>query len=165
MPTPLPTAIRNQIISMINGIDGTGDYYFDWAGVSPSMFDLNKITAYPTATVETGNENNLDDFNTMNGGLYWNEIDVRIHAFVQVDESALAITENPIDHIDNEIDKAVEDLKRVFGNSQNLGGTCQNSMYNGYEKYYTEDFNRPAYFIFKLKVQYRQIRTNPEDLR
>lgn len=160
--TPVLTLIRNEIKSMISGMTIAGGYRFTWASVNPSFFSMANISSQAAtivALVEDNEETNLDSFGAVNGGMYTNDVEFIISAFPRPTPNAGVPF---IDVVDDAIDLAVEDLKKLFANKPCLNGKAFNSLYSGSAKRFTHKEDLPAFVEFKLLVRYRQDRKQPD---
>ncbi len=161
MPTPVLTLIRSEIKTMISGMTTAGGYNFTWAAVNPSFFSASNISSQAAsifALVEDNEEKNLDSFGAVNGGMYTNDVEFIISAFPRPTPPAGVPF---IDVVDEAIDLAVEDLKKLFGNKPCLNGKAFNSLYSGSRKIFTNKEDIPCFVEFRLAVRYRQDRRDP----
>lgn len=150
--------IENAIIALIDGIDKVGGYFYDWGATNEP--DFAKKTAFPCADVFVSNEENNDDFNTGHSGAYANATVFEIHVFSKLEVEC----DNPQFEINKSLNKALEDLKKLFGTYDNVNDTCNAIYYSGMIREYFGNGNivTTGKMITKWTVHYTQSRINPQ---
>ena len=156
----LLTRIEYNISNLIQTIS-QGSYYFNW-GPSNEL-DLAKAQ-FPCAQIFIENENCLDDPDGTSSNMYFQEVIFRIEVYATLDQEI----DNPRFAINQELNKALVDLKRLFGNNWSLEyqgvAPADTIMYTGMTREYIEhnDVFVPSKMITNWRVRYEQDRTNPD---
>ena len=154
---PILTQIEEGIVDMIEGIE-PGLYSFKWMVNEP---DYAKAT-FPVANVYLEYETSLDDANGPDSDMYFQECSFRIDVMARAEQE----NDNPRWDIQRDLNKALDDLKRVFGRDYSVNNTADIIMYRGmnieYER--NNDIFMPAKMVTRWIVRYEQDRQNPEDL-
>jgi len=148
--------IEDGMYDLISGITIGDGYNFDWGTVNEP--DTAKQT-FPSAEIVLESENNLDETGGVWSGAYEQEaifvIRVRTELSNEVDTPAYTIN--------IELNKALEDLKKLFGINYSVSDSCDTIMYRGMIRTVdrSNDILRPAYMDTRWRVAYTQDRTNP----
>ena len=161
----LETNIRKKLIELVGGMRIADGFNFDWYASNPSAWDENLTDGYPFAFVEPGDETNLDEQGAVNGGIYTNDFPFTIYCRIDYDETKITEEIRPVDQIEDEIDKALQDLKRLFGNNVCLDDTVFSCWYTGSRRGILPQEKALGILAFDLLCRYRQQRREPEILR
>lgn len=153
--TPILTQIRNAMVEMIEGIE-LGSYHYIWHANQPDAAKMQ----FPTANIFLETETSLDDPNGPDSDMYFQECTFRIEVTAQLEQEM----ENPRWSIQDQLDKALDDLKCLFGNDYSVDGTADIIMYRGSNIEYrrNNDIFIPARLITRWIVRYEQDRRSPD---
>jgi hypothetical protein len=156
--TPFLTQIEEKMYELI-GAMYFGPYHFTWGSVNEEDVAKN---VFPSALIYLEDENNLDDKNGAWGGAYFNEVVYRIEVKAQLDREY----SNPVFEINKELNKALDDLKKLFGNNWSLDGATDTIMYIGSKRQQEKlgDILVPSKLITRWLCRYEQSRTSPDEL-
>jgi len=156
MDLPILTKIEIKMYDLI-GAMRQGVYNFNWGSVNE--LDMAKME-YPSALIYLENENNTDEPDGAWGGAYLNEATFRIEVRAQLDKEY----SNPVFEINAEFNKALDDLKKLFGNNWSLDGATGTIMYRGSERIEEKsgDILIPARLVTRWRCQYAALRTDPD---
>lgn len=152
------TTIESEIKTLIEGMtDST--YNYTWGTVNDP--DMAKQTL-PSAEIMLVFETNVDDAGGTWAQAYSNEAEFQIKVITETSEE----NEIPVYAINPEYNKALDDLKRLFGNNYNLNGNCCSIMYRSAERVNSTagDIYRPGYLDTRWFVRYQQDRLDPEQV-
>lgn len=168
--TPILTKIEDEMYNLIAGMT-TGDYHYNWGTVNE--LDMAKMQ-FPSALIYVEEEESLDDPNGAWSQAYFNEVNFRIEVMARLDREY----ENPVFEINRELNKCLDDLKKLFGGDPinadaiarggkgwNLNGTADTMMYSGSRREEMKaagDIFVPTKLITNWIVRYEQDRTNPD---
>ena len=165
--------IRDNVATLIGSMRYADGYNLDWSPCNvietPQRYvfldeSTQRYVYVPHAIVTLGDEECVDDDNATWAGGYTNEVTMEI----RVDAPQVLETLNPNFSIDDPIDYAIDDLKRLFGlnPSANSAG-CLPIMYKAARKaemYQTGDIFLPKYIITEWLVRYVQDRASPSQV-
>lgn len=156
--TPILTQIEDKIYDYIRGMK-TGPYHFSWGTVNER--DLAKA-AFPSALVYVDEEESLDEPDGAWGSAYFNEVSFRIEVIARTEVEY----ENPVFDINRDLNKALDDLKKVFGTNWSLDLTGDIIMYRGSsrEEIRNGDIFIPKKLITRWTVRYETSRTDPTEV-
>lgn len=156
MSTPILTSIEHAMAEHIEDMSvGTG-YYFDWGSVNEP--DVAK-QEFPSAEIVLESETCLDETGGVWSQAYEQEAVFVIRVRVALDNE----TERPLYEVNDELNKAVEDLKKLFGTEYTVSDSCETIMYRGMTRVTdkSNDIFRPAYADTRWLVRYTQDRKEP----
>jgi len=167
---PHLTDIYDEIATLIGGMTTGGGYNFTWDSTSVNPKDFDMVEAiqsgdafsdiFPVTLVHYGEEvvekpsmNQL----AANGQSYTNDIDFKIEVRVGASD---------VNTADQEINKAVSDLKKLFFNNDCLNGNSFIVLYTGHirEPFFADASGCAGRLLFNITVRYNQDITNPEVL-
>lgn len=153
---PFLTKMEAKMAELIEGLIA-GEYHYNWG--TSNVFDRAKMV-FPTAVIYLENEESLDEEGGAWGQAYFNSVIFRIEVTLQLE----AEDENPVFRINQEYNKALDDLKKIFGIEWNLQGTTDTIMYKGSERVEEKhgDIMIPGKLITRWKCRYEQQRESPE---
>lgn len=156
MATDLLTTIEYEMVKKIEGMT-EGLYHFNWD--SCNQLDVAKME-FPNAQIYLENENCLDSASGSNNQAYFQEVTFRIEVLARLEEEC----DNPRFDINVELNKALSDLKRVFGSDYSVNGSVDTIMYTGSNREYirNNDIFIPAKLITRWNVRYEQDRSDPD---
>lgn len=157
--TPILTLAEAEIKALVTAMSIASGYNFDWCA-GANMEDMAQQATYPYAVVRAmPNEENLDQPNGADSGLYINRarmiIDVRIA--LQTEGT------NPNEAMRAECYKALDDLKRLFGLYGSLVGVIDSILYQGCTIATEKPGDRfiPGMMSTEWELRYVQDRQNP----
>ena len=157
MSTPILTEIEESMASAIEGLRKANGYYYDWGTVNNT--DEAQQT-FPSAEIAIVEEVCLDEAGGAWSGAYLQEltVDIKIRTELMNEES------QPIYAINAELNKAVEDLKKLFGINYTISENCETIMYKGMHRVndLNNDIFRPTYVIVRFMIRYTQDRDRPD---
>src|SRR5574344_1919939 len=104
----LLTQIEYNMKNLIENIS-QGSYYFNWG--QSNEIDLCKVNQFPCAHIYLESEDCLDDPNGSANNMYFQQVTFRIEVIARHEVEM----DNPRFTINQELNKALEDLKRLFG--------------------------------------------------
>lgn len=159
------TAVENSMADKIGSMSIGSGYYLDWGSVNEP--DVAK-QSFPSAEIVLIEESCIDETDTAWSDAYNQEATylIRVRAALPNEEVT------PLYKINEELNKALSDLKRLFGTSY-VSGTrygwmytpvrCETIMYQGAQRVTdnSNDILRPAYLDTRWLVKYIQTRTDP----
>lgn len=123
MPDPILTQAEENMAILVEGMTIADGYNYDWGTVNQP--DLAKCT-FPCAVIEMDpEETNLDEPTGVHAGAYLNEVAIKIRAVGKLDTEHT----NPVFENNKTLNKALDDLKKVFGTNYSLNGTVDTIMY------------------------------------
>lgn len=152
MLTSIETAMADAILAAVEG-----PYFFSWGSVNEP--DTAKQD-FPSAEIQLIEEENLDEEGGANAGSYQNAATYEITVRARLGNEVSAGTQ--VYEINTELNKALSDLKKMFGVNYNLGA-CFVIMYKGMRR----ELERmggilvPKRMIVSFKVWYLQDRGDP----
>jgi len=152
---PILTRIEHAMYDLIGGMR-LGTYNFDWGTVNQP--DLAKVT-FPSALVVLEEEINMDEAGGAWSNGYLNQAIYIITVRAKLNEEKHI----PIFEIDAELNKALDDLKKLFGSNYSVDGSCDRIMYRGMRRNLerTGDLFVPKSMETRWNVEYTQGRTTP----
>lgn len=157
MATPILTEIETAMATDIAALRVANGYYYDWGSVNEP--DVAK-QIFPSAEIAVVEENCLDDAGGVWSNAYLQEasIEIKVRAELPNEE------EVPSYEINKELNKCVEDLKKLFGINYTISGNCETIMYRGMRRVFegSNDIFRPSYVIVRFNVRYTQDRDLPD---
>jgi hypothetical protein len=159
--TPIVDTIETTMISLIEGMDVSHGWNFDWGDVNDE--DIVGLK-FPVAIIDptdslADKETCVDTLAGLSSLDYSNEILFTILVVGEMPE----FSSNPNFECRSLLRKALDDLKMLFGINLNLLATCDNIMYVGsqIEVGNRNDMQRPAKLRSIWKVVYSQDRRTP----
>jgi len=159
MPTSLLETIVNNAGSIIAAIDGTGDYNYDWG--ASNIEDLAHCT-FPNAVIQAVEEENLDEDNGAHSQAYQNGVSLEIKIrHINASEDT-----NPNYAIRARLFRALDDIKRAFGNNCSLSGAGDCMLYRGSTFDITRIGNDDIFIPYEMTsmwyIRYTQDRKDPD---
>lgn len=153
---PILTKIEEGIASYILSIARSTVYYFDWRCVNER--DIANQT-FPSAEIFIEDEECQDLEDGVWAGGYNQHVNVTIRVRVETDVEE----SNPSYDVDKELNKALDDLKRMFGNQYTVSDSCDTMMYRGMSRVVDGANNilRAKYMDTRWLVKYTQDRKDP----
>jgi hypothetical protein len=154
--TDFLTLIETGMADAIKGIRKADGFYFDWGTVNQP--DQAKLV-YPSASIMLANETCQD-----NAGGSWDSAYLQVAMYEIIVHTRLVEEKSvPLFEINTELNKALYDLKKLFGKNYNVSGACDTIMYQGCRriKYQAGDIFVPKYMITNWRVMYTQDREEP----
>jgi len=150
--TPILTQLEQAIADCITSMD-TGLYHYRWTTVNEP--DLAKCE-FPCAAIYMENDTSLDDPNGPDSGMYMHETIYRIEVVARL-ESEVA---NPRWAINAELNKAFDDLLRLFGRNWSLMGYTDTFMYQSSRREYlrTNDIFIPSKLVTYWRAKWESDR-------
>lgn len=150
------TKIENGMESLILSMRTSGGYYFDWYTVNQN--DVVKQTS-PSAEIILTSEQCTDTDNSVWAGGYNQHAIYTIRVRYVMENK----TENPTYAVDRYLNRCLYDLKKLFGNTPSVEGTCCVIMYTGMDRIRNNnnDVIRPKYMDTYWLVRYIQDRRDP----
>lgn len=155
---PILTNIEAGMVTLIEGMTTAGGYNYDWSTVNNSDMALQ---SYPAAEIFIDPEETcLDDFNGSHANAYYNEVEFKIITRTNLS----AVDSTPTFKINEEFNKMLDDLKKLFGTNQTVGSTACIIMYRGSRRINKTngDIFVPGDLETDWVVRYGQDRTSPE---
>lgn len=150
------TAIENAMATAIANMDQAGGYYLNWGTVNEP--DVAK-QEFPSAIIVLENEECIDETDAAWSGAYNQEATylIRVRAALENEETI------PLFKINEILNRALSDLKRLFGIHYVVSDRCETIMYQGSQRVTdnSNDIFRPAYLDTRWLVKYTQVRTDP----
>jgi len=156
--TPFLTQIEQKMYDLIGSMN-LGPYHFDWGTVNQQ--DMAKMV-FPAALIYLENETSLDEPDGAWGGAYFNEVTYRIEVRAKLDVEY----ENPVFEINGQFNKALDDLKKLFGANWSLDGATDTIMYRGSERLEERsgDIFVPGKLITRWLCRYETSRALPDQM-
>ena len=153
---PILTNIEDTIASYILSISRSSVYYFDWRCINVN--DISKQT-FPSAEIYIEDEDCQDLEDGVAAGAYNQHLNITIRVRVETDVEE----SNPAYDVNKELNKALDDLKRMFGNNYNVSDRCATIMYRGMSRVVDGANNilRAKYMDTRWLVKYTQDRKDP----
>lgn len=155
--TPILTLAEAAMKSLVEGMTTDGGYNYNWGTVNE--YDMALCT-FPSATIELEPEElNIDEPNGAWAGAYYNEDTFRIIVRGKLSDEHT----DPNFQADDLLNKALDDLKQVFGIDYHLSGTVNVIMYRGCTRIIERSGDRfiPKRLETRWIVRYLQDRQNP----
>jgi hypothetical protein len=159
--TPILTNIEAAIASLIGGMTTAGGYNFNWG--TANVEDLAKVDdaqGFPVGVVYLEpEETNLDDPDGMDSRAYTNEAAFRVRVVGRMEEEETS----PVFEANKMLNKALDDLKKLFGTNYSLSGTADVMMYRSAVRIRkpNADIMVPSEMDVFFVVRYSQDRTTP----
>ena len=133
----------------------TDGYYSNWITVNERNLSIG---SFPRAEVYYSDEKNMDTLAGASDLAYTIEVSFEIHVFVTVQQSS----KNPLFDVLAEFDKALDDLKMLFGNNSSVNSTCDSFMFTEMKREAeAKDQFIPTKMITKWRAVYSQDRKAP----
>jgi hypothetical protein len=153
---PVLTKIEEGIESYILTIRRSTDYYFDWYTVNET--DVASQT-FPSAEIFIDSEECQDEEDGVWAGGY----NQHVYLTIRVRMETANEETNPTYDINKELNKALDDLKRMFGNQYTVSDSCDTMMYKGMIRVLDRSNNilRASYMDTQWFIKYTQDRKNP----
>lgn len=158
---PILTDIEAKMYTLISGMLTADGYNFNWGNVNQPDMALQEQDK-PAALIYVIDEDNQDQTNGTWSSAYNNSVNFRIRT-----HSALAeVADVPLFEINAELNKQLDDLKKLFGTYYNLDGLCMSIMYRKMKRIIHEnnDVHIPKSMDTFWLVRYSQDRTDPESV-
>lgn len=150
------TSIEAAMAQAISGMNTGDGYLLNWGTVNEP--DVAK-QEFPSAEIMLQTEECIDDTDTAWSGGYNQEASylIRVRAALDNEEAI------PLYKINEILNQALSDLKRLFGIHYSVSGNCEVIMYRGAERITDgrNDIMRPKFMDTKWLVKYTQKRTDP----
>ena len=150
------TTIESEMKTLIEGMT-TANYNYTWGTVNnPDMAHQT----FPSAEIMLVREDNVDNTGGTWAQAYSNEAEFQIKVIPELSSEE----EIPVYAINIEYNKALDDLKKVFGINYNLNGNCLTIMYRSAERINSSagDVFRPGHLDTRWLIRYNQDRLDPE---
>lgn len=157
--TPILTTIEAAAKTLIEGMTTAGGYFYNWGDSNEP--DHAKKDAYPNAEISITDESNQDEADAAHSLAYANRATLEISVYSKL----TTLDDNPDFKINENHNKALDDLKRLFGTEENVSGTCNLILYSGStrEQINTGSVIVTGRLITRWTVFYSQSRTTPTD--
>lgn len=150
------TAIEASMAEAISNMNTGDGYYLDWGTVNEP--DVAK-QLFPSAEIMFVSEECLDETDSAWSGAYNQEAtyNIRVRAELENEEAI------PTYKINEILNRALSDLKRLFGIHYTVSDRCEIIMYQGAERIRdnSNDIFRPSYMDTKWLIKYTQVRKDP----
>lgn len=159
MSDPILTRIEEAMESLIKTMRYP-EYNYNWYTVNQP--DLAKVT-FPCATIKLDpQERNLDETNAAHAGCYYNEDLFIITVTGKLDTE----TDLPTFEINKIHNKALDDLKKIFGINNSIDDTADVILYRSAIRNIKRngDIFVPGELITNWIVRYTQDRHNPTQI-
>jgi len=151
--------IEVAIENLVNGMTIAGGFNFDWGTSNEPDRALND--RFPNALIKRGIEENQDPLGSTHSQAYHNEVDFQI----VVRGKQATITKFPNVSMDTEHNKALIDLKKLFGKRENqhLNDTANSILYRSSIPVLLKsgDIFGPSDLVTEWLVRYAQDRLDP----
>lgn len=150
------TAIEEAMAEKIAAMSISDGYYLDWGTVNEP--DVTK-QEFPSAEIVLESEDCIDDTDSAWSQAYNQEATYLIRVRAVLDNEEVT----PLYKINQILNRALSDLKRLFGIHYVVSDRCEMIMYQGSVRVtdYSNDIFRPAYLDTRWLVKYTQTRTDP----
>jgi hypothetical protein len=154
---PILTSIETAMKTAIDAMTTTGGYNYNWNNVHQPDIAL---ATFPNSVIMIESERCVDESDGASGQLYTNEADFIIIVRGQI----TSVTDIPNYSVNSEHNKALDDLKKLFGTNFHITNTCDRIMYKSSEREIKNngDVFIPGELLTKWTVYYRQDRLSPE---
>jgi len=149
--------IEAAMKTAIDGMTVAGGYNYAWNNVHQP--DLAFAT-YPNSVIMVEAERCVDESDGAAAQLYTNEVD-----FLIIVRSQLSgVVDIPNYSVNADHNKALDDLKKLFGTNYHITNTCDRIMYKSSEREIKKngDIFVPGDMLTRWVVYYRQDRQSPE---
>jgi hypothetical protein len=149
--------IEDGIKSAIEGIAQADGYNFDWGACNQPD---EALQTFPNAEITIDNETCQDDAQGVWSDAYDQEAVYIIRVRARLDNE----TSIPAYEINRELNKALQDLKKLFGRNYHASDSCDTITYMGMQRVpdKNNDIFRPAHMDVRFRVRYTEDRSNPE---
>ena len=156
MAVDMLTTIETNMADAILAAE-EGPYFFSWGSVNEP--DQAK-QEFPSAEIRLVDEENLDEDGGVHAGAYSNRASYEMVVKARLGHEVMSGAQ--VYSINEELNKALSDLKKIFGVNYNLGA-CFKIMYRGMarESEAMGDLLVPKRMIVKFDVWYMQDRGDP----
>jgi len=153
---PILTRIEQAVADNIKSMTVATGYYYDWGSVNER--DVRNQT-YPSAEIAISGEECQDETDGAWNGVYNQHATMIIRVRVSLDQEE----EAPFYEINNRMNRALDDLKRLMGIKYTMSDACETLMYRGMVRIpeRSNDILRPSYMDTSWLIQYIQVRTDP----
>ena len=142
--------IRTALTSAIKSMTIANGYNYDWTTVNPPGSDWNRVAADKHPIADFWFEKEESEDGTSNTLTITNDLTV----LIDVVPKRVGIEAA-------DVDKCIDDIKRLAGNDYNLSGACFLWWYQGYERF-NDQTHYPEYGArIRTIIRYRQDRKNP----
>lgn len=151
------TSIESAMKSAIDGMTVAGGYNYAWNNVHQP--DL-ALATFPNCIIMIEAERCVDESDGAACQLYTQECDFLIVVRGQLS----TVTDIPNYSVNAEHNKALDDLKKLFGTNYHITNNCDKIMYKGMEREIKKngDIYVPGEMVTRWTVYYRQDRQSPE---
>lgn len=164
--TPILTEVESAMKTLIESMTiDSGDYHFDWESVNELDMAKRELDDGRNAAciIELDpEETNLDDPEGVHAQAYANEVTFKITCWTKFYKE----TDNPIFSNNAELNKALDDLKKIFGINYTVSGTCDMILYRSSNRVrrLVQDMMIPTKLETYWLVKYTQDRYDPSQL-
>ncbi len=150
------TKIEDGMFEKISEMRLSDGYYYDWGTVNDPMV---RRQDFPSAEIMITAEENLDDAEGSWNSVYMNVATCMIRVRCELENQE----EQPKYAINQELNRALTDLKRLFGINHTVSDQCETIMYRAFTKVndLTNDIFRPSYIDTEWMIKYTQLRSDP----
>lgn len=154
---PILTSIEAAMKSAIGAMSATDGYNYNWIDVHQPDIAL---ATFPNSVIMIEAERCVDESDGASGQLYTNEVDF----LIIVRGKITTTTSIPNYSVNAEHNKAIDDLKKLFGTNYHITNTCDRIMYKSSEREIKKngDVFIPGELLTRWTVYYRQDRLSPE---
>lgn len=154
---PILTDIEAAMKSLIQNMAVSGDYNYNWGTVNE---DDMALCVFPCAEIILTEDTSLDDPEGAWYQAYNNEATFNIVIRGKLD----SVEKNPNYSINTVHNKALDDLKKLFGTVYHLSDTCDRIMYVSMNREIKKngDVFMPGEMTTVWNVRYTQDRLSPE---
>lgn len=154
------TTIRDNIANLILSMTKSGGYNADWQTVQQDEVTLG---GWPRATVHLGEETSTDTEDGTFHEVYNCTADVLVNIGVKLTTKKA----NPQYEIDDMLNEAIDDIKRMFGRNVSIGGAGTLPIL--YVSCSTPEYATGDVFVTKTStmtwtISYLQCRTEPSQI-
>jgi hypothetical protein len=149
--------IERGMEDAIAGMSEGDGYNYDWGTVNQPDVALQ---TFPSAEIMLESETCLDD----KEGVWSDAYELESIFVLRIRSDLQNETERPAYEINHELNRALDDLKKLFGINYHVTDSCDTVMYMGATRVpdRTGDIFRPAHMDVRFRVRYTQDRQNPE---
>jgi len=158
MAGPILSNIEAAMKTLIDGMTVAGGYNKTWGDSNED--DLAKKDAYPNAEIRLIDEENQDEIDGGFSSAYAN----RATFEVTVHDKLTSVYDNPEYQINVELNKCLDDLKKLFGINYHVSDTVNMIYYRGMVRDEPEkagDIVVPRKMVTTWMVTYSQGREDP----
>ena len=155
--SPILSRIEAAMVTLIEAMTQAGGYYYDWGDCNER--DMAQKDAYPNAEIYVLDEDNDDDIDGDHANAYENRAMFEIHVHGKLS----SVNDNPEFSINDLHNKALDDLKKLFGTNYTVSDTCNTILYRNSRREGggAGDVHVPGKLISTWEVSYAQDRQSP----